>query len=255
MPAEWLPSLSVLVNFLLVLARVSGVVALAPVPGWKRGPDAARVILALGLTVALLPVWQNLPKHNPTIGSVIGMVASEAFFGIYLGLSLSLLIEGFLLAAQIIGLQAGYSYASTIDPSSEADSSVLQVFAQLAASLLFFSFGLDREVIRTLATSLTTHPAGVWMGNWTQASAIIETSAGIWKTALRLALPILALLLMLDLALALLGRVQVQLQLITLAFPAKMLLALLMMSFAVGTWPMLFEQQVKEFLQQWSPAH
>ena len=47
---------------------------------------------------------------------------------------------------------------------------------------------------------------------------------------MRLALPVVALLVMVDVALALLGRLNQQLQLLSLAFPAKMLTALLVLS-------------------------
>ena len=46
-------------------------------------------------------------------------------FGLTVGLAVAFLTEGFQMAAQSIGLQAGYAYASTIDPTSQADASVL----------------------------------------------------------------------------------------------------------------------------------
>ena len=57
------------------------------------------------------------------------------------------------------GAQAGYAYASTIDPNTEADSGVLLVFAQLMAGMLFFALGLDREVLRLFAQSLDKRSA------------------------------------------------------------------------------------------------
>jgi flagellar biosynthetic protein FliR len=46
---------------------------------------------------------------------------------------------------------------------------------------------------------------------------------------LRLAMPVIGLMLLMDIALALLGRMQQQLQLLSLAFPAKMLAALVVL--------------------------
>ena len=64
------------------------------------------------------------------------------------------------MGAQIISLQAGYSFATTIDPTSGADSGVLLTIAQIAAGLLFFATGLDRQILLIFAQSLTTHPPG-----------------------------------------------------------------------------------------------
>jgi flagellar biosynthetic protein FliR len=53
----------------------------------------------------------------------------------------------------------------------------------------------------------------------------------------RLALPVVALLVMVDVALALLGRINAQLQLLSLAFPAKMLIALILLSWMSAMFP------------------
>jgi flagellar biosynthetic protein FliR len=57
----------------------------------------------------------------------------------------------------------------------------------------------------------------------------------------RLALPVVALLLLVDIALALMGRINAQLQLLSLAFPAKMLAALLLLAASAPIFPTLLE--------------
>jgi flagellar biosynthetic protein FliR len=243
---------SLLWSFVLVLARVTGVMALVPVPGWRRGPDVARIVFSLALTAALFPVWPAPPKMSPTAGELTGWIVSECFFGLLLGVGAGFVMEGFTLAMQVLGLQAGYAYASTVDPSSDADSSVLQVIAQLGTSLLFFCFRLDAELLRSLAASFEKHPAGVWMGDWGQAESLLALGADMWKTAFRLALPVLALLVMMDVCLALLGRVQAQLQLLTLAFPAKMLVTLVTLATLAGVLPAVFRQQTEGVFFTWA---
>ena len=66
------------------------------------------------------------------------------------------------MAAQMIGLQAGYSFASTVDPTTQADTTTLQLMAQLFAGSLFFAFGFDRQVIRILAKSFESIPSGTY---------------------------------------------------------------------------------------------
>ncbi len=68
----------------------------------------------------------------------------------------------FTLAMQILGIQAGYGYATTIDPNSEADSGVLVVLAQLTSWLMFLAFGMERHVIRALARSLGDPSGGAF---------------------------------------------------------------------------------------------
>ncbi len=100
------------------------------------------------------------------------------------------------------------------------------MFAQLAGGLLFFSLGMDRQVLRVFAASLAAHPPGTFFLRASSAEAIVGLGAGMFATGMRLAMPVVALLALIDISLALLGRIHQQLQLLTLAFPIKMLAAL-----------------------------
>ena len=76
--------------------------------------------------------------------------------GIGIGLAVAFHRGSFAVGAQMIGLQAGYSFASTFDPDTQADSRCWWSSRRLAAGLLFFATGLDREVLRIFARSLET---------------------------------------------------------------------------------------------------
>src|SRR5579862_3580621 len=146
MHADLLIQPRMLYGFLAALARVSGVIVFVPIPGFSAGPDVSRVVLALALTVALAPAWPNLGLESaagaPALAAwkLAGAIFAQTAFGVTLGLAIALLLEGLQVTAQILGLQAGYSYASTVDPNTQADSTIFQVMAQLLAGLLFFAF-------------------------------------------------------------------------------------------------------------------
>ncbi|HXU48874.1 MAG TPA: flagellar biosynthetic protein FliR, partial [Candidatus Binatia bacterium] len=151
-------------------------------------------------------------------------------------------------AGQAIGLQAGYSYASTIDPNTQADSSVLVLMAQLLAGLLFFSLGFEREITKILAKSLVRFPPGSYKIDGPIALTVISLGKEIFREGLRLALPVIALLLLIDLALGMLSRVQTQLQLLTLAFPVKMLVAILVLTSSLVLFPSVFARSSSHVL-------
>jgi flagellar biosynthetic protein FliR len=164
-------------------------------------------------------------------------VASEAALGLTIGITVALVLEAFVLAAQILGLQAGYAYASTVDPNTEADSGILLVFAQLMAGMLFFTAGFDRQVLRLFAETLEKIPPGSFTPGISAADAVIRLGAYLFTFGLRLAMPVVALLVMVDVSLALLGRLNAQLQLLSLAFPAKMLTALAVLAWIMPLVP------------------
>jgi flagellar biosynthesis protein FliR len=240
MPVNFELPVSVVHSFLLVLTRVSGAFVFVPLPGMQAAPVAARVVLALTVALALWPAWPAASTAT-TLGRNLVWLAAEAALGIGVGLAVAFLYETLLVAAQAMGLQAGYSYASTVDPATQADSGVLLVVAQLISWLLFLSAGLDRFIIRTFARSLEVWPPGSFRVSPGGVEAIAGLGSVMFSTAVRLALPVLALLVLIDVAFALLGRINAQLQLLTLAFPAKMLAALALFAALAAAFPRIYE--------------
>ena len=245
MPAELAAGLPTLYGFLLVLARVSGVFAFVPLPGLQSGPPLARIVLSVLVTLVLFPRWPHPEAAQVNAGRMLMWALPELAVGVVIGLGVAFILEAFLTGAQILSLNAGFSFASTIDPTTQAESGVLLVFAQLAGGLVFFALGLDREVIRTLAYSLEAHPAAGWI-TAPAGEALIRMGAGMLSLALRLALPAVALLVLADVALALLGRLNAQLQLLTLAFPIKMMAALVLLAWITVLLPRLMQAYAGE---------
>ena len=126
-----------------------------------------------------------------------GWAAAEASVGLAIGVSVSIALEAFAISAQIMGLQAGYSYATTVDPNSEGDSGILLVLAQMFAGMLFFALGLDRETLRLFAQSLDKVPAGAFVLGLPAAQIVIRLGASLFAVGMRLALPVVALLILL----------------------------------------------------------
>ena len=222
MPTHLTLSTEMLYGFLLVLTRVAFTFVFVPLPQLRHSSSIVRIVLSLAITMALGSVWPAMPfSLNGGLAEswlLLERLAAEAVFGIAIGLTVALLSESFTLAMQILGIQAGYGYASTIDPNSDADSGVLVVLAQLTAWMLFLAYGMERHVIRALARSLESYPAGAFAVSPEARAAVLTLGSAVFSAALRLALPVVSLLMLVDLTFALFGRLHAQLQLLSLAF-------------------------------------
>jgi len=236
---EWL-AMSSLTGFLSVFARVGSALALVPLPGMHAVLGPVRVVLTLAIALILAPVW---PRVTPPAdaGSLAALLLGEVSIGLLLGMVASVAIECLVFSAQVLSLQAGYSYAVTVDPASEADSGILLVLAQLAASMLFFACGLDRPLLRGLARSLDAWPPGMTWQAAPLVSQVVKLGSMVLEFGLRLAMPIVALLLLTDLTLALLARLNAQLPLLHVSFSVKMLAALFLLAWLAPGWPALLK--------------
>lgn len=239
MPANLTLQASMLCSFLLVLARVGAAMVFVPIPGFNAAAGPARAALAAGFALALFPVWPEVRVATITPGTLAVWVVAESAVGVAIGVSVAIVLEAFMVAGQVLGLQAGYAYAQTIDPTTQADAGILMIVAQLLAGLFFFALGLDRDVLRLFGESLEKIPPGAYPLAGSAGETVIRLGAQMFSVGVRLALPVVALLVLVDVALALLGRLNSQLQLLSLAFPVKMLLALAVLSWIAVLFPRL----------------
>lgn len=229
----------VLPGFLWVLARVAGVFAFLPLGAFRATPEPVKVVLALGFTGILWPLWraQAPAAGELSMAGIVAGMAGEAALGLAIGMAVAIVLELFSAAAQMVSLQAGFGFASTIDPTSGADSTALITVAQVTAGLLFFAVGGERALVRVLADSLRLCPPPAFAMGSGWADAMTRFSSTIFSSGLRLAAPVLALLLLADFSLAVLGRLQAQLQLVTLTMPVKLLATLLVLAATMAFHP------------------
>ncbi|MGO9229326.1 MAG: flagellar biosynthetic protein FliR [Bryobacteraceae bacterium] len=228
--------------FLLVLARVSGAMVFVPLPGFSGASGMARAAFSLAFTLALAPRWPRLDGPGPGPGTLVAWAVAEAAVGVAIGLAASTVLEMFAFAAQMLGMPAGYGYAQTVDPNTQADAGILIVVAQLMAGMSFFAMGMEGQVLRLFAASLEKIPPGAYVFQLVSADAFIRLMGSLLAAGARLALPVVALLVMVDVALALVGRLNAQLQLLSLAFPAKMLTALFVLMSVLALYPRVLGQ-------------
>src|SRR4051794_31300267 len=248
MHGELTISISTVLGFGLTLARLLGLFIFLPWPGAQAGPSMARVAFALACTMALqakCPVVNGVPG----IATLIALLAGEAAIGLFAGVATAWMGEMFTMGAQALSVQAGYSFASTFDPNTQADSGILQIFAQLTAGLLFFATGMHRELIRIFAASIETCPPGSFAVSASLVQVLVRIGTEVFTLALRIALPVIGLMFVVDLAMGVVGRVNSQMQMISLSFPVKMLVALAMLASLLTVFPLLYKQESAHVLQ------
>jgi flagellar biosynthesis protein FliR len=239
----------VLAGFLCVAARLGSCLVLIPIPGFRTAPMMAKAGLLAAISVAAYPLLDGRFVAPASWGAMLVLLASEMAVGLAAGAIIGLLNEIFSFAMQSLAMQAGYAYASAIDPNTQADSGVLMVIAQFAAHLLFFATELHLVVFRAFARSLERIPPGELMVTLADGARLIELGGAMLEFGVRLALPVMGVLLLTDLALALLGRMQPNLQLLTLIFPVKMLGALIMLAALAPALPRLYRSAAQPAME------
>src|SRR6185312_10355548 len=81
-----------LIGFILTLSRVSGTLLLLPMPGFQYVSQQARILLIIGVTFCLLPVWPQVASSDAALGFWVAILV-ECTVGLMIGLTIAFLLN------------------------------------------------------------------------------------------------------------------------------------------------------------------
>ncbi len=229
-----------LLIWMIALARVSGLLMVAPFVGSASVPPRIKAGLAFLLTVFLVPLVPTPPPAPGTAAAAV-LLGGEFIIGFILGFTLQLFVDAALLAGQVCGVQMGYSLASVLNPDSEADSTVLSTLYQLVVLLLFIQLSVPHWLLRGLARSFNYLPPGHLTVTWPAVSALLTFAGGMFVAGMQIAAPIVVASLFADVALGFLGKASPQLPVLFIGISLKNLLGLALLIGAISFWPRFFD--------------
>src|SRR5688500_12159611 len=99
--------------FTLVFCRVGGLFLVAPLFSRRGVPLRARVLLAVAISICLVPVVPAPAAAGGDAAAGAAGMAGELSIGVAIGLLARLLLTAFQLAGEIIAFQMGFSLAAS----------------------------------------------------------------------------------------------------------------------------------------------
>jgi len=149
--------------------------------------------------------------------------ATEVLVGLALGFVLQLGFAAPLIAAEAIGGAMGMSIATSVDPSSGAQSPALGQYFRIVLTLLFFALGAHLAWLGLLFDSYRVLPPGhAWIAP-ARLAALAGFGAEMFAAAAAIGLPVLLVLLLVQLVTGAIGRAAPALNLFALGLPAGVL--------------------------------
>jgi flagellar biosynthetic protein FliR len=236
-PGVWAFTWAKAVLWVLVLTRLTGLLATFPLLGSEQMPLQLRAALAALLATVILPVIP-VPATVPVgIPELVGYMAGELAIGILLGTVVAWILEAVAFAGGMMDMQMGFSFVQFLDPSTAQSTSVSGSLMVQMAALLVFVTGLHHQLILTLVDSYRVAPMG--QGMPLQAMGLVVLIGQLLGKGFQLAFPVIAVLFLMDLVLGISGKFMPQLQLLQLSFPLKIALGLMILGLMLrelGPW-------------------
>jgi flagellar biosynthetic protein FliR len=213
-------------HVLFLSVRSGAALLAAPILGGLAIPAPLRVLLslALGLFVA---IWVPQPPIPEMLSfSTLVAIAREAAIGAALGFVLQLAFVVPLVAAEQVAGTMGLAIATSIDPSSGAQSGAIGQYFSLLLTLLLFATGGYLLWFELLLESYRSFPAGQAGLSPEAGRALVLFTGKALAVAAAIALPVVVTLLLVQIVTGVLSRSAPALNLFALGLPAGVLAGL-----------------------------
>lgn len=221
-----------LAGWLLPFFRVLALFTAAPIFNSRAVPARVRVAAAAAIAFVAAPLAPvpNLSLASAgsgtalalTSGTGLAMVAQQLVIGLALGFAVRLLMSAFEAAGEVIGLQMGLSFAGFVNPQGGSQPAVASWLHTLAM-LLFLSLNAHLLVLDALLATFRSLPIAAQPLEALAAIQLVPLGADVFRLALTLSLPAIALMAVINMALGLASRIAPQLSIFSVGFPLTLL--------------------------------
>lgn len=237
-----------LLKALFIGARVSTLMVFATFFGSSAISLRIKAGLTLALTVLLYPLYRGPSVSLGAAGGVEALMGEMAA-GLIIGLTMNFVMEGAQFAGQVLGFQFGFSLETAIDPTTQADSTVLATFFNTLAILIFLRLNVHLWVLKGLAASFDYLPLGSVRVTQAGVLQLFQASRNMMIVGVQMATPLLVATLLVDVTLGFLSRSTPQMPVTFMAISIKNVIGLSLMAVLIAAWPGFLEARFREALE------
>ncbi|MGR9013347.1 MAG: flagellar biosynthetic protein FliR [Gammaproteobacteria bacterium] len=214
--------------FIWPLMRISAMFVTVPLFSIQAVPPRARLVLAVVITLAIMPLLPPLPSVEMFSYTGFIMAITQTMIGLVSGFIVQLVFAAVIFAGQAIALSMGLGFSTMVDPQSGQQVPVVSQIYTIITTLVFISLNGHLLLIQMLLDSFKTLPIGMdgidKAGIW----SIIVWSGRLFAGGLLLAMPVVASLLLVNVIFGVAARAAPQLQVFSVGFPVTLMLGMLL---------------------------
>jgi len=226
-----------LLDFAMVLTRISAFFLVLPVFGWKSIPVRIKVALVILLSIFFClaapfairsDAWAQRSGQQISILEVILLLSNEAIYGLAMGIVAVCLFATVKFCGRIAERQMGLAMAQILDPLTGETGQPLAMLMEMIFVLAFLSANGHHLFLLAVSRSYEAFPAGSIPTISMMIGGIVKAGSTLLMAGLRLAAPMLAAFLLLMVVLAVLARIAPETNILFISLPLRVGLGLML---------------------------
>jgi flagellar biosynthesis protein FliR len=210
---------------LLAGVRIVAFLIVAPPFSYGAFQNRIRVMIALGLALAVAPTISAQTQPMDT-GPFIETLIMQVIVGLALGFLIQLAFAALQSAGGLIDLFGGFQLAQGYDPMGAVDGAQFTRLFQITAVALLFTTDGYQMVVAGITRSFSAIPVSGMPDFSITSQALITGFSQMFLSAVQIAGPLILVLFLADAGLGLLTRVAPALNAFSLGYPLKILITI-----------------------------
>ncbi len=224
-----------MVIFMLVVTRLSGMIAAAPFFSTIQAPMQAKAILVFLAGFIIYPMVAA--NTGQIISSVLDLpmliilMIKEFAVGAIIGFCANIIFASVQMAGNILSMQMGLSISNVLDPLTQENMPILGQFYMFIASLTFIFINGHLWLFSSVYNSYKIVPINYeFIFTGPLIERIISFTSQIFTVAFELIVPIYAVLIITAMVLGLMSKAMPQMNVFMVALPVKIYIGLALMA-------------------------
>lgn len=228
--------------YLLILARLIGIIMLLPVFSSENIPFRFRMSLAFFLSFVYFPlVGEYLPKVAfENFYQYLLELISQFLIGLVISFFITVIFSAIIITGEFFSVQMGVSFSEVLDPQSEVSVPIIGTLKNLIAILIFLTVDFEIDgiyvpaylhIFRAVYYSFIAVPTFVYRFQTIGGLMnYVDQSFGLmFLIALKIGLPLVGILFITSVALGIAGKASPQLNLLNMGLQINIITGLIVL--------------------------
>lgn len=232
--------------FILILVRVTGIFAVAPIFGRRNLPTYFKIGFSFFVAIIMTNVSEgsNFVLENNVIEYGI-MILKELIVGIGIGYVGYLIFMSIHVAGQLIDMQIGFGVVNVLDPVSNIQVPISSNFYYILTMLVFLLVKGHYLIIKALHKSFEIVPLNEVVLSTMLTDDLIRIISDMFFIAFKISAPIIGAIFIVDIALGVMTKTVPSINIFVIGMPIKIMLGVLVMILTVPIFASLIDLLIK----------
>ena len=224
--------------FLVILVRIMGAMAFAPIFGNQQVTRRARLFIGFSIALTIFFVHPYVPLGYTTFWGFTYILLKELIVGVSIGFMANITLTIVQMAGQFIDREIGFSMVSNFDQTFNTETTVTAQYYNMLIMIIMLCSNMHYFILSALADSFELIPIGNVMADSGKLyDTMISYMANYFIISIRIALPIEISIMLLNVVLGVLAKTAPQMNMFVVGIQLKIFVGFAVLMITLGFLP------------------